>query len=74
MAAFKIELSEAKKFAAIWTANGVAVPLSDTAIQFATDFSNVVLSNFIQMCQQRAAEDAKNTKTISKQIIMEGVR
>jgi hypothetical protein len=69
---YKVNLEEAVKFSKVWTHNGVYIPLSDADCQFAVDFSNVVLRNFIEMCQQQAAQEAELRKP--KQLIIEGVR
>lgn len=64
---FKVQRSEAENFAQIYTKNGLSVLLPDIAIDFATDFSNIVLRNFIDICQQQVVEH-------KKQILMEGVK
>lgn len=71
MQPFKVNLEEAIKFSKIWTHKGVYIPLSDADCQFATDFSNVVLRNFIQMCQEQAQQEAELNKP--KKLIIEGV-
>ena len=69
---FKVEKKEAINFAQIWSNKyGLVLPLDDNAIQFATDFSNIVLNNFIQMCQKEAEERIKASN--KKPIIIEGV-
>lgn len=55
MKQFSIQRQEAARFATIWNHKGVAIVIQDVHIDFATDFANVVLRNFIQMCQQQAA-------------------
>jgi hypothetical protein len=42
----QVQNSETIKFSKEWTYNGVAVTLDNTTIQFATDFSNVLLKQF----------------------------
>lgn len=49
-----IKRQEASQFATVWTRNGIVLPLNSAAIDFATDFANVVLSNFISMCERQA--------------------
>lgn len=73
---FQVDISEAKKFQTIWTFNGVAIPLPPEAAVFAKDFANVVLRNFILMCQQQARDAAVKSEAHpqQKQIIVEGVR
>lgn len=51
---YKIDRREAESFARVWTRNGIAIPLSLASVDFATDFANVVLNNFIVMCEQKA--------------------
>jgi len=68
-ALFKVNKAEAESFAKVWNQGGVTMLLNDTAINFATDFSNVVLRNFIDMCQQEVV--AKKTQQ-TKQLIVEG--
>jgi hypothetical protein len=68
---FKVERVEAEKFSKVWNKGGISIILSPEAIDFAADFSNVVLNNFIGMCQKQAEEAAKLQKP--KQIIIEGV-
>lgn len=70
-ASFKVTLNETEKFAKVWNYNGIVVPLDDIALNFAKDFSNVVLRNFIEMCQKDAAQRRELEK--KKQIIIEGV-
>jgi ATP-dependent Clp protease adapter protein ClpS len=67
-AGFKVELAEAQKFQTVWTKNGLAVLLPSDAAQFATDFANIVLRNFIQMCQEQAQQVTKK----EKKLIIEG--
>jgi len=72
---FQVDISDAKKFQTIWTFNGVSLPLPPEASFFARDFANVVLKNFILMCQQQARDAAAKSETHpqQKQIIVEGV-
>lgn len=69
---FKVERAEAENFSKVWTTKyGLLVPLSSEAVQFATDFSNVVLNNFITMCQQEAQKKIQEQQ--KKAIIVEGI-
>lgn len=73
MNGFKVELVEAQKFQKIWTQRGLAVLLPPEASQFATDFANVVLNNFIGMCQAQATQAAaKAAEAQTPKIIIEG--
>jgi hypothetical protein len=56
MKQFKVDRREAEQFAKLWTRNGIVIPLNAFSIDYATDFANVVLSNFIIMCEQKALE------------------
>lgn len=51
MQQFRVERTEAEKFAKIWHKGGIVVPMQDVHIDFATAFANVVLNNFVQMCK-----------------------
>jgi hypothetical protein len=44
-------------FAKVWTYRGVALVMNDAYIQFAADFSNVMLKSFVQ--QVAAAQKPK---------------
>ncbi len=73
MQPFAVDLNEAVKFSKVWNHNGIAIPLSESACQFATDFANVVLNNFIHVCQQKAREAALQAlEGKKKPIIIEG--
>jgi hypothetical protein len=74
MTPFKVELIEAQKFQKIWTLNGLAVLLPPEAANFAKDFANVVLNNFIGMCQAQATQAAAKAAEENKsRIITEGL-
>ena len=70
-AAFAVGIDEAQKFQRVWNYHGVAIPLPPEAAHFAKDFANVVLRNFIDMCQKEAQEAARLQP--KKQLIVEGV-
>ena len=72
-AEFIVSVEEAQAFQTVWNYHGVAVPFPPQAAHFAKDFANVVLRNFIEMCQKQAQEAAKN-QPAPKQLIVEGVR
>ena len=69
--AFKVERIEAEKFSKIWNKGGISIILSPEAIDFATDFSNVVLNNFIQVCQEQVKVAQKAAEP--KKLIIEGL-
>ena len=74
MSVYKVERIEAEKFSKIWNKNGIAIILTPEAIDFATDFSNIVLNNFIGMCQAQAKEAAaKAAQDAKPRIITEGI-
>jgi hypothetical protein len=55
-AQFAVNKKEAEGFSKVWkTKGGLVVPIPDHALDFATDFANVVLANFIDVCKKRAA-------------------
>lgn len=47
---------ETRKFSQVWTYKGLAVPLNEQHLQFATDWANIVLNSFIGQCERRALE------------------
>ena len=53
-------------FAKVWTYKGVAILLNEMHIEFAKDFANVMLRNFVQQIaqQQMAAAQAAAAKNI----------
>jgi hypothetical protein len=68
-ATFKVQLQDAQNFQTVWTHKGLALPLPPEAAQFATDFANIVLRNFIELMQQQA----KAQQPVSeKKLIIEG--
>ena len=69
MSQFKVNKSEAEAFAKVWNYKGIAAILPEMSIQFATDFANVVLNNFLKMCQEQAELEAKQK---SNKILVEG--
>jgi hypothetical protein len=75
---FTITLDQTMDFAEHWTSQGMFVPLGPVEIQFATDWANIVLVNFIQQAQTAAkalkARDAVETTGIGKALILEGVQ
>ncbi len=74
MSGFKVERVEVEKFAQVWNKGGVHIILSPEAIDFAKDFSNVVLNNFIGMCQAQATQAAAKAAEANKsKIITEGI-
>lgn len=74
MQPFKVNRIEAENFSKVWNKGGVTIILSAEALDFATDFSNVVLNNFIMMCQaQQVQAAAKAAEANKSKIIMEGI-
>ena len=78
MQPFKVERQEAEKFSNIWNKNGIHIVLAPEAVDFATDFANVVLNNFINLCRAQAhAEAQKQAAKLAEcqkpRIILEGV-
>ena len=71
--AFKVERIEAERFSQVWNKGGVHIVLTPEAIDFAKDFANVVLNNFIGMCQAQATQAAAKAAEANKsRIIIEG--
>ena len=50
----QVQVSEATNFAKQWTFKGLAIPLDEASVQFATDFANVCLKSFVEFCAQQA--------------------
>lgn len=69
MQQYKVNRAEAVKFAQIWNHRGISVPMQDVHVDFATDFANVVLRNFIDMCKQQAAALAKAIQEQQHQLV-----
>jgi hypothetical protein len=57
-----VTLKDTIGFSRVYTQNGLAVFINDTGMQFATDFANVVLNNFINLCNERAAAHKKQAE------------
>ena len=70
-ASFAVDVAEAHNFHKVWTYKGVAIPLPPEAAYLCRDFANVVLKNFIDMCQKQAQEAEKLQS--QKQLIVEGI-
>jgi hypothetical protein len=62
----QVDRKSVEGFAKIWNHNGVALLLNDAHIDFARDFANVTLRNFVQQVaqQQMAAAQAAAAKKI----------
>lgn len=58
-AVFTVDAQEANKFAQVWTYKGLAVPIGPEHCQFATDFANTVLRNFLLMVEARTRAAAR---------------
>lgn len=73
-----VTIKDAKGFSNVWTAGGVAIPMQDVHLQFATDFANVVLRNFIQQAnaaaaaKQKAAEQQVAADAAPKVVLTDG--
>ena len=60
LATFQVTREETRKASKHWkTPSGVLLILDDTHIAFATDWANLVLKNFVQMCAEQAAAAMK---------------
>lgn len=68
MQPFKVKIDDAKNFAKVWTYKGIAIVLDEQHAQFAADYANVVLRNFIEMqvanfqAKKKAEEEAAKPK------------
>lgn len=58
---------EAKNFGKVWTHKGIAIFMDDTHYQFAADFANIVLKNFVEQAQRAAVEAAKKKQIVIAQ-------
>lgn len=67
---YKVERSETEKFSHIWNKGGINIILTPEAVDFATAWANVVLNNFIAMCQQQV--EAHKIEQ-DKKLIVEGI-
>lgn len=60
LAQYTVTREETRSAAKHWrTPSGVLLILDDTHIAFATDWANLVLKNFVQMCAEQAAVQIK---------------
>ena len=62
----QVNKDQVSVFAKVWTYKGVAILLNEMHIEFAKDFANVILRNFVQQvaAQQMAAAQAAAAKKI----------
>jgi hypothetical protein len=60
---YKIPINEVKNFSQIWDYKGVTIPLQEAHLQFAHDFATVMLSSFIEMCNEKAQARKKEQET-----------
>lgn len=66
---FSVHRAQTEGFAKVWkTPGGIHLTHSPATIQFATDFANVVLRGFIDMCKHQAQEAAKAALPTIKEI------
>lgn len=65
----KVEFADTVKFADIWTYRGLQIPLDEVHVQFATDYANVVLNNFIRRMQSQAATAKKQAEEDAKPLV-----
>ena len=64
----QINRNETLKFSRVWSHKGVAIPMKDVHIDFATDWANVVIKNFIAMVQHNAEQERK--KEEAKKLVL----
>lgn len=65
----KVELSEAIKFADIWTYRGIEIPIDEVHVQFAADFANIVMNNFISRMQAQALAAKVKAEEAAKPLV-----
>lgn len=79
----QVPREEAQRFSQVWRSNGIAIPLDDVHINFATDFANICLRNFVVQCQQQiaaaiqaqqnqASNLAEQNKSVGQTLVVEG--
>lgn len=74
MQPFKITVEESIKFSKVWTYNGISIPISSESCQFAADFANIVLRDFVSMVQERSRQKiAQTSPPAQPKLIVEGV-
>ncbi len=66
---FKVEFKDADAFAKVWTHKGIVVPMQEPHVQFACDYANIVLKNFIQMIAQQQAAKKKELEAQAKPLV-----
>lgn len=64
MAPFSVRVEDAASFAKVWNYKGIVMPLDAVYHQFATDYANVVLKNFVTMIQQQAELKRKEAEAL----------
>lgn len=62
MQALQVTYKDTEGFSKVWNHKGIVIPMQEPHIQFATDYANVVLNNYIQMCIQYAAAAKKKAE------------
>lgn len=68
MALIKVANKEmAANFAKQWTHKGVAIFMDDTHHQFAADFTNIIITSFIEQKNREAAAKAAQQKVVVAQ-------
>jgi hypothetical protein len=61
-----------QEFSKIWTLNGVAITLDNTSIQFATDFANEILKQFVLTMARKSAQNIPSQATKEVSSLVEG--
>ena len=71
MQPFKVGLEDAQGFSKVWNYKGLAMPLDEVHCEFAKDFANIVLRNFVeQMMANAKAAKAKAEADAAPKIIL----
>jgi hypothetical protein len=68
-----VPMADTAAFAKIWTNRGVVIPLQDTHLQFANDYANLVLRNFIVQATMANMQRAKQLESQKPKLIVEGI-
>jgi hypothetical protein len=68
-----VPLADAKGFSKVWKYKGLCVPIDDVYVQFASDYANIVLKNFVvQATMANIAAAQKAAQEAKPKILMEG--
>lgn len=64
----QVTLNDAINYSKVWTHNGIAIALTQSDCQFATDFANIVLKNFVLQCAAQVEAQVQRQATVTGEI------